>query len=113
MKYQVLLELCGNFDFSESLLFVTYPAQFPVCLFLILQQSGVLGAQPGYFLFLFFAFGFCLCFFFGGMDDQFRRRELLGGLFSDSLEKLAHRFRSLVVSFHDLCGLFQPPGNFF
>ena len=25
----------------------------------------------------------------------------------------AERFRPLVVSFHDLCGLFQPPGNLF
>ena len=79
----------------------------------ILQQSGVFGAQPGNLPFLFFAFGFCLCFFFGSMGDQFRRWELLGGLFPDSLEKQVHRFRPLVVSFHDLCGLFQPPGNLF
>lgn len=45
--------------------------------------------------------------------NQFRRWELLGGLFPDSLEKQVHRFRPLVVSFHDLCGLFQPPGNLF
>ena len=33
--------------FSESLLLVTHPAQFPVRLFLVFQQSGVFGAQPG------------------------------------------------------------------
>ena len=29
------------------------------------------------------------------------------------IRKQVHRFRPLVVSFHDLCGLFQPPGNLF
>lgn len=101
------LQFCIYLYFSESLLLVAYSAQFPVCFFLVLQQSGVLRTQPGNLLFLFFVFGFCLCFFFGSMGDQFRRRELFGGLFPDSLEKLAHHFRSLVTGLHALFYLFQ------
>ena len=48
-------------------------------------------------------------------DQQQRQnydaRNLRSSLFLDSLEKLPHRFRSFIRLFHDLCGLFQPPGN--
>ncbi len=34
-----LLQFCINSYFSESLLFITYPAKFPVCLFLIFLKN--------------------------------------------------------------------------
>lgn len=34
-----LLQFCINSYFSESFLFITYPAKFPVCLFLIFLKN--------------------------------------------------------------------------